>query len=128
MILLGLVSMGIFFGMPYLVDNSECSKSPAPQHPPPQPTDISRLLTLPLPPPTTVDPEMRAEWDERQKTNPMNNLLGGGAQPGPNPMGNFDVAGFLAGSAKKEPGSATPPPSSNSGGGGGGGGGKKGKR
>lgn len=30
MILLGLVSMGIFFGMPYLVDNSEsfCMASP----------------------------------------------------------------------------------------------------
>lgn len=30
MILLGLVSMGIFFGMPYLVDNSEslCRSSP----------------------------------------------------------------------------------------------------
>lgn len=27
MILLGLVSMGIFFGMPYLVDNSESPSS-----------------------------------------------------------------------------------------------------
>ncbi|KAL0940630.1 uncharacterized protein CTRU02_203393 [Colletotrichum truncatum] len=67
MILLGLVSMGIFIGMPYLVDN--------------------------------MDPEMRAEFEERQKSNPMNSLLGGGgAQPGANPMGNFDMAAFLAGS------------------------------
>ncbi len=45
---------------------------------------------------------MRAEWEERQKTNPMNSLLGGGAQPGPNPMGNFDMAAYLAGSSKEE--------------------------
>ncbi|OLN86296.1 ER membrane protein complex subunit 7 [Colletotrichum chlorophyti] len=70
MILLGLVSMGIFLGMPYLVDN--------------------------------MDPEMRAEFEERQKSNPMNSILGGGAQPGANPMGNFDVAAFLAGSGKKD--------------------------
>ena len=67
-----------------------------------------------------VDPEMRAEFEERQRSNPVNSLLGGGAQPGPNPMGNFDMAAFLAGSSKKE--------ESGSGGGAGGspsGGGKK---
>lgn len=42
---------------------------------------------------------MRAEFEERQKSNPMNSLLGGGgAQSGANPMGNFDMAAFLAGS------------------------------
>ncbi|KAK3386954.1 hypothetical protein B0H63DRAFT_558555 [Podospora didyma] len=70
MILLGLVSMAIFIGMPYLVDN--------------------------------MDPEMRAEWDERQKTNPMNGIMGAASgQGGANPVGNFDVAAFLAGSSKK---------------------------
>ncbi|KAM0815143.1 hypothetical protein AB5N19_00937 [Seiridium cardinale] len=66
MILLGLVSMGIFFGMPKLVEN--------------------------------MDPEMRAEWEEQQKKNPMNSIMGGG-QAGANPMGNFDMASFLAGSS-----------------------------
>ncbi|KAK1754583.1 Cys/Met metabolism PLP-dependent enzyme-domain-containing protein [Echria macrotheca] len=69
MILLGLVSMGIFIGMPYLVDN--------------------------------MDPEMRAEWEERQKSNPMNNIMGAATgQPGA--AGSFDMAAFLAGSAKKD--------------------------
>ncbi|GKT86569.1 hypothetical protein Ct61P_04419 [Colletotrichum tofieldiae] len=83
MILLGLVSMGIFLGMPYLVDN--------------------------------MDPEMRAEFEERQKSNPMNSILGGG-EPGASPMGNFDMAAFLAGTGKKDESSGSGP--SNSGGGG----------
>ncbi len=50
-----------------------------------------------------VDPEMRAEWEERQKSNPMNGLMGTAAgQPGASPMGNFDMAAFLAGSSKKD--------------------------
>lgn len=32
MILLGLVSMGIFFGMPYLVDNSESLSLASPEY------------------------------------------------------------------------------------------------
>ncbi|KAK5661495.1 hypothetical protein OQA88_11399 [Cercophora sp. LCS_1] len=72
MIILGLVSMGIFIGMPYLVDN--------------------------------MDPEMRAEWEERQKSNPMNGIMGAATgQPGA--AGGFDMAAFLAGSGKKEEGS-----------------------
>lgn len=67
MILLGLVSMAIFIGMPKLVEN--------------------------------MDPEMRAEWEENQKNNPMNSIMGGG-QPG----SNFDMAAFLAGSNKKDEG------------------------
>lgn len=67
MILMGLVSMAIFFGMPYLVDN--------------------------------MDEETKKEWEESQKSNPMSSLMGGqqGAQ---SPMGNFDMAAFLAGSSK----------------------------
>jgi ER membrane protein complex subunit 7 len=45
---------------------------------------------------------MRAEFEERQKNNPMNSILGGGAQSGQGPIGNFDMAAFLAGSSKKE--------------------------
>ncbi|KAL1883065.1 hypothetical protein VTK73DRAFT_9991 [Phialemonium thermophilum] len=72
MILLGLVSMGIFLGMPYLVNS--------------------------------MDPEMRAEWEERQKSNPMNSLMGGaaGGPAGGNPIADFDMAGFLAGTSKKD--------------------------
>lgn len=44
---------------------------------------------------------MKAEFEERQKSSPMNNLLAGQAS-GANPMGNFDMAAFLAGSNKKE--------------------------
>ena len=47
-----------------------------------------------------VDPEMRAEWEQRQKENPMNALMG--AAQGENPMANFDMAAFLAGSSKKK--------------------------
>lgn len=71
MILLGLVSMGIFLGMPKLIEN--------------------------------MDPAMRAEWEERQKGNPMNSIMGsGGGQQAPNPLGNFDMAAYLAGSSKKD--------------------------
>ncbi|KAK0732608.1 hypothetical protein B0T21DRAFT_369297, partial [Apiosordaria backusii] len=71
-ILLSLVSMGLFFGMPKLIEN--------------------------------MDPEMRAEWEEQQKSNPMNALMGAasGQQSGGGGMGNFDMAAFLAGSGNKE--------------------------
>ncbi|KAI2632001.1 hypothetical protein GGR54DRAFT_12515 [Hypoxylon sp. NC1633] len=74
MILMGLVSMVLFVGMPKLVEN--------------------------------MDPEMRAEWEEQQKKNPMGSLMGGGQAPGANPMGNFDMAAYLAGqgSGKKDEG------------------------
>ncbi|KAL1894577.1 hypothetical protein Sste5346_005812 [Sporothrix stenoceras] len=50
-----------------------------------------------------MDPEMRAEFEERQKSNPMSNILGGGgggrqAAPG----SNFDMAAYLAGSGKSD--------------------------
>ncbi len=53
---------------------------------------------------------MRAEWEERQKANPMNGLMGSASgQPGANPMG-FDMAAFLAGTSKKEEADASPVP------------------
>ncbi|PTB63827.1 hypothetical protein BBK36DRAFT_1132469 [Trichoderma citrinoviride] len=69
MILMGLVTMGIVFGMPYLMEN--------------------------------MDPELRAEFEERQKESPMNAIMAN-AQGGQNPLGNFDMAAYLAGSGKKE--------------------------
>ncbi|KAL2140958.1 hypothetical protein VTI28DRAFT_3003 [Corynascus sepedonium] len=76
-ILLSMVSMALFFGMPKLVEN--------------------------------MDPEMRAEWEERQKDNPMNAIMGAASGQNANPMSSFDMAAFLAGSGsnnKAEEGSA----------------------
>ncbi|KIH91544.1 hypothetical protein SPBR_01927 [Sporothrix brasiliensis 5110] len=60
-----------------------------------------------------MDPEMRAEFEERQKSNPMNSLLGGGGGGGRQapPGANFDMAAFLAGSGKsdKKPGGGGAP-------------------
>jgi len=42
---------------------------------------------------------MRAEWEERQKENPMNAIMGAASGGNSNPMGNFDMAAFLAGSS-----------------------------
>jgi len=73
---------------------------------------------------------MRAEWEERQKSNPMNGIMGAATgQPGA--AGGFDMAAFLAGSssAKKEDGAdAARPIASGNGNGNGDGGGKKKKR
>ena len=43
---------------------------------------------------------MRAEFEERQKSNPVNSILSG-QQSTPNPMGDFDMAAYLAGSKKE---------------------------
>jgi hypothetical protein len=67
---------------------------------------------------------MRAEWEERQKSNPMNGIMGAAQSGGP---GGFDMAAFLAGSGKKEepaPEAVASGPSKGPGNGGG----KKGKR
>ncbi|KAM5342930.1 hypothetical protein ACJ41O_013896 [Fusarium nematophilum] len=50
-----------------------------------------------------MDPEMRAEFEAHQKSSPMNAVMGGQAS-GENPLGNFDMAAYLAGSNKKEGG------------------------
>ncbi|KAI3327640.1 hypothetical protein HD806DRAFT_483455 [Xylariaceae sp. AK1471] len=87
MILMGLVSLALFVGMPKLVEN--------------------------------MDPEMRAEFEEQSKKNPMNSLMTGPQSGG----GNFDVAGFLAGQS-----SGSKEESESSSGNGNGNGGKKGGR
>ncbi|KAF5134898.1 ER membrane protein complex subunit 7 [Metarhizium anisopliae] len=68
MILMGLVSMLIFFGMPKLMEN--------------------------------MDPDLKAEFEARQREGPMAAMSG----QQQNPLGNFDMAAFLAGSGKKEGG------------------------
>jgi ER membrane protein complex subunit 7 len=47
---------------------------------------------------------MRAEFEERQRNNPMNTILGSAQPGGQSPIGNFDMAAFLAGSNKKDGG------------------------
>lgn len=42
-----------------------------------------------------MDPELKAEWEEHQKNNPMNAVMGGGQQQ--NPLGDFDLASYLSG-------------------------------
>ena len=85
MILIALGSLVVVFGMPYMMDNS---------------TFISNSYSIPnllLSPITNfvvlVDPELRAEFEERQKSSP----LGGGQAA--NPLQNFDAAAWLAGSS-----------------------------
>lgn len=48
-----------------------------------------------------MDPELKAEFESRQKDNPLNAM-----QSGQSPLGNFDMAAYLAGSGKKEGGSS----------------------
>jgi hypothetical protein len=48
-----------------------------------------------------VDPEVRAEFEERQKSSPLSGVLAG-QQPGANPLQNFDPAAWLAGSSQKK--------------------------
>ena len=48
-----------------------------------------------------MDPELKAELEASQKNNPMASLMGGGGgAQAPNPLGNFDMAAYLAGSKK----------------------------
>ncbi|KAH8178248.1 hypothetical protein LIA77_03330 [Sarocladium implicatum] len=70
MILMGVVTMGMFVGMPYLMNN--------------------------------MDPEIKAEFEQRQRDGPMGAIFGAasGQQQQESPIGNFDMAAFLAGSKK----------------------------
>ncbi|KJZ77779.1 hypothetical protein HIM_02956 [Hirsutella minnesotensis 3608] len=86
MILMGAVSMLIFVGMPYLMDNSRLDAVHNTI------TDVDS---------SAVDPEMKAEFEAQQRKGPMAAMMGG-AQPGGNPLGDFDMAAFLAGSKKKD--------------------------
>ncbi|KAF4991751.1 hypothetical protein FDECE_13927 [Fusarium decemcellulare] len=51
----------------------------------------------------SMDPELRAEFEAQQKNSPMNAVMSGQAS-GDNPLSNFDMAAYLAGSNKKEGG------------------------
>lgn len=52
-----------------------------------------------------MDPELRAEFESQQKNSPMNAVMNAQAS-GENPLTNFDMAAYLAGSNKKEGGNS----------------------
>lgn len=86
--------MLIVFGMPYLMDNSMYSHS-IQLHP----SIFRRMKTDRLG--LVVDPEMRAEFEERSKSSPLSGALAG-SQSGQNPLQNFDPAAWLAGSGNSK--------------------------
>ncbi|KAI4122458.1 MAG: hypothetical protein LQ347_006488, partial [Umbilicaria vellea] len=47
-----------------------------------------------------VDPEMKKEFEEHQKKSPISGALAGGAAGG-NPLQNFDMAAWMAGTPAK---------------------------
>ena len=100
MILLGLVAMVVLVGMPKLLENSG---------PPPTPFPPSSSPCHSHSNPSIVDPEIKKEFEERQKQGPM-----GGA----NPMAGFDMASWMAGSGSSTPaGKSSEPPTGGGGGG-----------
>lgn len=91
MILMGVLSMGLVFGMPYLMENSKFILILFQ-------TQFARrvwfILTL-----ETVDEETKAEFAEMQKQGPLG-LAGGAGGQGQNTaqqIQNFDLAGWMAG-------------------------------
>lgn len=51
---------------------------------------------------------MKKEWEESQKNGgPMAGLMGGGGSQAQNPMQNFDMAAFLAGSSSNKEGGSS---------------------
>lgn len=97
MILMGIVSMVFFVGMPKLVENSKI--------PIPSCCCVSDIANRTY---SIVDPETRAEFEESQKNSAMNAFLSGGAAKD-NPLNNFDMAGYLAGTSKKSAAAAETP-------------------
>lgn len=82
MILIGVVAMAMMFGMPKLLENSECYA-------------FSSLLAKTNS--ITVDPEMREEFEKSQASNPLTAALSGGGGT----AGGFDMAGWMAGTNDK---------------------------
>lgn len=82
MILMGLVSVAMIFGMPYLMENSKCCSTPTALTP--TALKISNKLA--------VDPETKAEFEEMQKKSPLTGTEGAASQ-----IQNFDLASWMAG-------------------------------
>jgi len=90
MILMAVVSMGLMFGMPKLMENSTLSAPP---------TRMIADLCI-------VDPEMKEEFEQMQK----NGVLGSGNTDTASQIQNFDLASWMAGKTdtKKSPEPAGP--------------------
>jgi hypothetical protein len=91
MILMGVFTLIMVFGMPYLMDNSMHSQNPAKLR---QTDDI------------TVDPETKAEFEEMQKKGVMGSGNTGTAQQ----IQNFDLASWMAGKTDTPPRGESPAP------------------
>jgi len=87
MILMAIVSMGLIFGMPKLMENSKSLGSP--------------LGTAKVTDTCVVDPEMKEEFEEMKK----NGVLGSGNTNTASQLQNFDLASWMAG--KTDSGSAS---------------------
>lgn len=87
MILIAVVGMGMMFGMPYLLDNSEPLFLPSFVM-----VTGACVYTNDIP----VDPETRQEFEEAQKSGPL-----AGVTAATNPMQGFDMAAWMAGSGAK---------------------------
>ena len=124
MILIAIVGLVVVVGMPYLLDNSTSSFPLSLLHSPfPFSANASPFST-------SVDPEMRAEFEEQQKKS----ILSGGASTG-NPLQNFDMAAWMAGKTSgaskesgEEPAQIQPQAQNQKSGSGSGSGGGKGRR
>lgn len=79
MILMGLVSVGLVFGMPYLMANSALINTFKASD-----NGFTDMFT--------VDEDAKAEFEEMSKNSPLTGSTGAASQ-----MQNFDLAGFLAG-------------------------------
>lgn len=90
MILMGLVSMVMFIGMPKLMENSKSQSHLSLL------AWMVRYTDFQL-----VDPEMKAEFEARQAQGPLASIMGGGASASSGSQEqNFDMAAYLAGSKK----------------------------
>jgi ER membrane protein complex subunit 7 len=113
MLLLGVVALGITFGMPYLMDNSTSMTSPALAYPifltcflVCHHIHANTLILLP------VDPELKAEFEEQKNNSPLSGMHralqeaagAGGAPSGVGGGSNFDLASWMAGTPKSQQG------------------------
>lgn len=115
MLLVGLLALGLTFGMPYLMENS--MRLPWSTH---RPQSLCILVFSQLTS-ITVDPELRAEFEEQKKKGPLSGMhkaiqdatggaggaggtAGGDPVPGAGSIGNFDLASWMAGAQKENAG------------------------
>lgn len=95
---MGVLSMGLVFGMPYLMDNSEFYRHF--QFPP----LLENNLLIYHVSSFTVDEETKAEFAEMQKQGPLGGA--GGSAGAAQAVQNFDLAGWMAGKSDSGAGAA----------------------